>query len=448
MRKDSFIFHLIPFMVLALPYLVYFYEFSANGQARPISDSFRYMWEGPVSLEFFSGSSITVKLIYRLVGNNLGAIAYTQLLLVLMAGWAVLFALREEALPIRLGVALFLAVLSTSDQTRKYFDVAVSESIYTSLMLGFTALLFASRHRILIIVVGILFVFSRNAAPYIVLGQLVVFSILRIKSIHCRDVWQILVVLATVAIASIVWIQRHDTTSEINVADNIYTHILGNPERVMLFHERYGMPLGPFASICNRGSSSVNDPCLDHQAIYTGDAFTRQYRLTDDDYGFSDWVRLKGMRSWQHYLFILRPWRTVSEFTTAFEELARSIFKHAQTDQMPIDAMGRLGKVYAAMGLLGFPMLGVYLAVAFVLCPFRHDVLVDCGIGFTMTALAGVFLGVFGDSEEIFRYTYPSFLVLYIGLALLLVGMARSLASMLAGHGKTNRPQSSVDFSR
>lgn len=416
-------------LVLLVPYL-YQLNVLLNQDVVRLADSFRYLWTAELRWEFFTASSQTVRAIYYLLGNEAAAIAPTQLALGFLPAVTLFLALKRNNHFYNLSIVVLLAALSLPNDFLWYHRVLISDSIFTSLLLGFTALLFGytgPARAAAILAIGTLFIFSRNVGPYVVIAQLLIYAVSHRRAL--RRIGELVIISVLLFLCAIaLWVAGCcDTTKEINVADNLYSRVFHDPERVDYFHENYDMPVGPFVQVCTKGHSNVNTPCFDHESIYTGDPYTRQYRLTQDRYGFADWVRERGMQSWQHYLLFGNPLWTLQVYRKAYDYYASDTFADSE---LPYDLFPILATVFGWLGMLSFSGIIIYLlAGAFVYFRWGRDRVLGLGLAYIISALVALFIGFFGDSEELDRYTYPAMLCLYWGLVVYMLGMSHVVSS-------------------
>jgi hypothetical protein len=414
--------------LLLIAYGFHLYHYLAEG-AFYTSDSFRYIWKTELSHHFLLASSLTVRTLNRLLGNDRDLIGHVQLIFAFVPPIALYLGLRTHSLKFNLFLIMVLFALYVSTGPIRYFNIVSSDSLFVSLLLTFTVVLFCSPHRyrwFLVLLVGIPFIFTRNAAPYIVLAQLALYLVLRFRDLRVKKMLISMFVLFSTCLTSLAIVECCDTTKEINAVDNLYTRIFPDPEKVEYFRTHYGMPVGPYIEICVAGTSSVNDPCVDHEAIYTGDAVTRQYRVTQDDYGFSDWVRQKGMKSWQHYILVANTANTLRQMNDAYGRYAENMFW--ENENKKIKSFVYLSRIYNAIGIFNDMVLGVYLMLGVTVYLYLgQDKILEMGMILILVSLPIFFVGFFGDAEELDRYTYPAVVCLYLGFLFYFIGMVRAL---------------------
>ncbi len=426
-------------LLLLMAYGFHLYQYLEQG-ATLTADSFRYLWTTELNRHYLLASSLTVRTLNRLLGNSRDLIGHVQLILAFVPPIALYLGLRSRNLAFNLFLILVLLALYFSTGPIRFFNIVSSDSVFLSLLLTFTVALFCSPHRyrwLLALLIGVPFIFARNAAPYIVLTQLVLYLMLRVRNLGGKKMLISIFVLCSMSLTALAIIECCDTTKEVNAVDNVFSRIFPDPAKVEYFRAHYGMPVGPYIEICVNGTSSVNDPCIDHEAIYTGDFVTRQYRVTQDDYGFSDWVRQKGMKSWQHYILVANTANTLRQFIDTYGHYAEYMFW--ENEKKRIRTFVYLSRIYKAIGVFDTRVLGLYLmlgiAVYFLL---GKDTILELGLILILLSLPIFFVGLFGDAEELARYTYPAVMCLYLGFLFYCIGLVRAAARKALAIGRAH----------
>jgi hypothetical protein len=393
-----------------------------------LSDSFRYAWEIEFSRYFFSASSLFVRTLNYLLGNDHYYIAIAQLSIAFMAPLFIYLALKRDNYLYNLFVGLLLATLYLSASPLRFHDVISSDSTFTSLFIVFTAILFSyygRKRNLLLLFIGIPFIFSRNPAPYIVLVQLLLFGFFTFPRKFHHSSLASLAILSFFSLFALWQIQCCDTTKEINVADNLFSRIFPYPEKVEFFKLHYGMPDGPFIAVCQKSGSNVNHPCLDHEVFYTGDSATRQYRLTNDEYGLADWIRKDGMHAWTNFILFQDTRQTIEIYIKSYQTLSKKLFNN-KLHVLKYDVFPLLAGLFNKMGFFNFIGILIYLFVGIATYFFAgRDKTLKLGLAYILSTFPAFFIGLFGDSEEIRRYTYPAILSLYLGITIYLLAFGR-----------------------
>ncbi|MDH4318606.1 MAG: hypothetical protein OEV64_09475 [Desulfobulbaceae bacterium] len=316
-------------VIQLLPYIYFSYLFEIELDKVIAADSFRYLWENGSTLAYYSNSSLTVRLLYSFAQNNLHLITQIQLALVAIAQIFLFNYLKNKSFVNNTAIALILFLLSLSHYSKWLVNYALSDSLFMSLNLIFlTANCQAgkddsTRKKILLTCITIAYIFSRNPAPYI--GSATLILIYFLKFFNQRIPVTGIITGLVIAIISISITTQLDSSTELNAANNIMLHIFPHKKKTLFFHEKYGMPLGPFTDTCARGT--INSLCFNYQRIQTGTTFTRSYMVTTDDYRFADWIREKGMKSWQHYIFFEDTANTVKSFIQGYPIKFKAAFK-------------------------------------------------------------------------------------------------------------------------
>ena len=429
--------------IITIPFFTRLQDFQKDEiTTARVADSFRYVWSKPgIDKYFFQSSSLSVRTLNKINNNTDKKIAVTQLVFTYL-GFACLFiSLIKNNIGWNIFSALFIIYIYMSDSTIWYFNVITSESIFLSTYIALISILFWKNNNIIKITAsllfGSLFIFSRNAAPYISIALLCMFLLTgAYKNKINILISGLLIFLVSV---SLFIIKHYDTTKEINAVDNLYSRVFTNNENIKIFRETYGMPVGPFIEVCRKGGNNVNLPCVNQEAIYTGDAVTRQYRLTQDEYGLAEWVREKGMKSWQHFLLFKNPAYTYGEFSKALETLALDVFKN---ENGPYDSFTVMRWIYEKLRLNTLPVMITFILFGTCAAFVSNDSLIKISVSFLVGGLASLFVGYFGDSEEIRRYTYPAIASLYIGTYIFILWLIPKIC-MLFTYAKmqiTSRP--------
>ena len=425
-------------VIQLLPYIYFSYLFGIELDKVIAADSFRYLWENGSTLAYYTNSSLTVRLLYSFAQNNLHLITQIQLALVAIAQIFLFNYLKNKSVVNNAVIALILLLLSLSHYSKWLVNYALSDSLFMSLNFIFlTAYCQAgkddsTRKKILLTFITIAYIFSRNPAPYIASATLILIYFLQFfkQRIPVTGIIAGLVI----AVLSISITTRLDSSTELNAANNIMMHIFPFKEKTLLFHEKYGMPLGPFTDTCARGS--INSMCFNYQRIQTGTTFTRSYKVTTDDYRFADWIREKGMKSWQHYIFLEDTANTKKNFIQGYPRKFKAAFKNPpaqllgieyQTLPDSLDPFYLLQKLYEKtyldnlLSLIGIIILSISL---FLLSTCKREFLLTSIM--LLNGSATYFISFFGDASS-YRQVFPGILTIYIGQLLFLYFFSKFL---------------------
>lgn len=413
-------------LVQLTPYIGYMF-FLENFVTKNIwPDSFRYLWEQGSVFAFITNSSLSVRVLYSLLDSNIGLICCVQLAFVAISQIAIYRVLCNGRLSRDLPIALILIILFASHNSKWMYNIAMSDSLFTSLYFLFIAAVCmysdqdSSYKKSFSCFIVVLFIFSRNPAPYIAIftctGVFLVRLIFRQKTIFLT------VATIFLSIIAIISTSAFDTTTELNVTQNILKKVFPDKEKTRFFHEKYDMPVGPFVDICKGGT--VNSLCFNYQRIQSGSTYTRTYKVTFDSFGFADWVREKGMQSWQHYLLVENFGNTMQEFASQYQIKFTNLFKQppsnrwggdhwAQLDTFdPFRILGRLftliqlDNAYSLIAMIIISM-ACYIATGLKNEFLFTGTLITSGIAMT-------FIGYFGDVGSD-RQVYPGIYSIYIG---------------------------------
>jgi hypothetical protein len=263
--------------------------------------------------------------------------------------------------------------------------------------------------------------------------------------------------LAALALASIAVTVTLDTSLDVNVTNNIYARVF--PDKVLTehFHERYGMPTGPFVAACAGGN--VNTRCFDGEALEVRfDWPRRSYVLGADRYGFLDWVRTRGRNAWVRYLLwddlgvtlgslagVFSKWysgETVTEFIRAYlnyNALATAEPHYQQLKGFLPSGIGFFGLepvdvTTRALRFLGFGNLYVVLAYmlgGLILAQMMKGAsLLLLAVETMSIALVLFFLSFFGDAYELPRHLLPPILLFTLGALVYLAGVIQLAVSI------------------
>ena len=421
-----------------IPYLFYIYLIEIKLDKSVAADSFRYLWENGSTFAYFTNSSLTIRLIYTFAENNLNLICQIQLALVAIAQLSIYRYLKNDKPFNNIAISAILIIFSLSHHSRWLVDYAMSDSLFISLFFIFLSTYFCSSkndssiRKFTTILITTIFIFSRNLGPYIVLLTIPLITILNFR----YQKYSPLVIVASIliSISAISITNKFDTSTELNAANNITIRILPDENKTKLFHELYGMPIGPFVKTCAGGS--INSMCFNYQRIQTGSTYTRTYKVTVDDFHFADWIREKGMKSWQNYIFFQDTRNTFETFTKAYKwkfylmfQTAPSEFWGKQYTIIPdrIDPFVTLYNLYSSLHLNNLLSLLVVITFSFVIyCTsglkreflFTTVLLID-GLGL-------FFIGFFGDASSQ-RQVYPGILTIYIAQFLFIFFLTKLL---------------------
>ena len=324
----------------------------------------------------------------------------------------------------------------------------------------------------LTLLLGLMFIFSKNIAPFLTLvliASAVVLDWVRpgLRAAGSRVVYAC---LAVAALCSIVHTQRADPSLSINTMASLQRRILNDTEATRYFIEHYGLPDGDYLDQL-RGQSVLAK--LDGQGLFMIDAQTLDFRLLPDAHGYTAWIPQHGRKALADYLIRVRPGETLREYIAAYAAASRGNSLGFLAENLgPIESPVPPGEAAppspppnrevlaahapnGAAGFLGFdPWHALQpLIVGLGFGNFWSIVLIAClglwglrraeearwlrpALGMLAMGLACFFLSHFGDEPNDPRHDFPAFVFIYGG-GLLLVGSAFDLGlRALRGHRK------------
>jgi len=286
-----------------------------------------------------------------------------------------------------------------------------------------------------VLLVGISFLLSRNMAPYLLLSLLFLHLFLT-GWVWSSRVAIVYFVLITLAFGRLIATHHYDTSVHINVANNLYARIFPDPQATALFHEKYSMPVGPFVEECK--GANVTIPCFDGMETFRTNHTTQNYELAiDDAYGFADWIKSEGQRSYLRYLLFDSPRKTFLNYKTAFEThyrakefrfltsyLAYTWHDHQGPNNLDILTSSNLGKEVGFFGfdslqalksvLVGFGFARVEVVLGYVVGGFvlkllsQYKSYLSLSLSLLVSSQGLFFLSLFGDGMEIVRHVFPA----------------------------------------
>jgi hypothetical protein len=445
--------------LVGLPFLYYVYLLDTTLNPIEYPDAFAYLWRGPVNVHYFTGRSLTQRVVYTLLVNDARLIAHVQLLLFLATAVVAYLLLRPPGVAGRLVTALGIAGVFSSYVFSVLAAGVFAEPIHVALLVLFHLLLFARpgpRLSPALWVVGPLFVLSKNTAPYLVLFQIGLFLLLHGRGLERRTLGGLGAIAAT-AVASVAVTAAFDTSLQINLVNNMYSRVFPHPAVTAHFHAKYGMPVGPFVERCRDGE--INTPCFDGAVLYRIEPAARNYVLVDDRYGFARWVRAEGRWAWIRYLAWDAPGRTRRDLERGFTELyagdTLGFFIQGHLDHRAPGAPQTLAEALRTLGpstrpgffgwdpvdrarrgllQLGFGrprLLLAYLLAGWALSLAFRAPLLLVGVETMVTGLALFFLSFYGDGMEVPRHVVVSLILYTVGGLLYVGGLVQAAASAL-----------------
>ena len=416
-----------------VPYIFYIYLIQIELGNNTAPDSFRYLWEfeKASSLAYFLNSSLSVRAIYTFAQNNIILISQIQLAFIAAVQLSFYSYFKNKERFHNIILATTLTLLFSSHHSKWLVNIAMSDSLFTSFnFLFLITICYISKankpwQKIIILLIAVFFILSRNPAPYVV--AFTVLLLFALKSFQDKLPVTLLAVIVCFSILSIKITNKFDTSTELNAAQNILLKVLPDKEKVQVFHEQYGMPLGTYVETCSGGT--VNSLCFNYQRIQSGSTYTRNYRVTIDDFYFADWIRDKGMKSWQHYIFIQNPKESLQSFVRGYKSKFNSLFQKPpyvfqgekyRTLPDVMDPFVFLGKLYLFLHIDNiYSLLAIIFFSLLLYCTsnFKKEFLLITIM--LAEGLALFFIGFFGDTSAP-RQVYPGLFTLYLGQLLFL----------------------------
>jgi len=438
--------------ILLLPFAYYAFVLATRLVPSHYPDTFAYIWRGKLNWHFLSGRSLTQRLLFSLSNRSNPGIGAIQLVFLLGTELGLYGLLRSRrALPDLLLAGAIAFVFSSYSLNVCAAEIC-AEVVFVALMLLFPVVLMRSRRPLAVVGVGALYVFSKNSAPYCAMLLVACAAALRHpRPVRIGRAW---IAVCVLAVASIAIMRSFDTSVQLNVVDNACTRIFSRPEVARLFHERYGMPVGPFVTACAAGN--VTTPCFDGESLLTTDTAARNYVLREDRYGFVRWARSRGMRAYVSYLFFDDPLWTAREFSRAFEaHFADGTVEFLVTylDVFPSGPLRSnlarlaggsaarrrgffgfdpLAAIRTGVGALGFgSLLGLasWVIAALALHLHRRSDGVTLALVLLGNALGQFFLGYFGAGMEWERHLAPAVIGYVLGAAVLVMAVVSRIVS-------------------
>lgn len=432
-RDSRWLLDAVLVLLLAVPFYYYLRAAVKEGFVFR-ADTPRYLWADVVfNVNYFFNSSPSVRVLYTLVGNVPKNVVKLQVLMLALAQIALFLSLRRGGFVQRMILAGALALFFASTETHLFARHGLADSPHFSLWILFACTLAAYRGRaanLVIVIAGILFVFSKNTAPYLALGMTLFYFLLNIRVWRRLDVLPALVILLSVSIGG-VWVVRHlNTAIEHHTTVRYFSDVFPSRKAALRFHEDHGMPLGPLLDTCKAQFTLVS--CVDLERILAGNAHSHEYEITHDDYGFVDWMRARGIDVWQQHL--LASGDLYRSFLRSFpEKMALGIFSGAVSQRF-----GAIPALTAVNQRLGFAnprviLLLIALGTLWYWILWRDRVLVLPLLLMT-SGFAGFFLAFAGDNGDA-RHFWPGGLNLYLGIVFILWAFVEGLARRLRARG-------------
>lgn len=445
------IYTILSWLIILAPFLWYGWVIFKELNPMELSDSFTYLWRQPINRFYFTGRSLTQRILFSLAGTQPAVIARLHFSLYLLSAGTLYLLLKRPGHPAyNLIPAAIIAFFFSSYTLNAAAELIIVEPIFVVIALIFPFVLFLARGRYrtpLILVLGILFIFSKNIAPYTMIILLIVHWFTRHEG-RTRIMLRISVFLSIIALTSIAITTRYDTSTQINTVNNIYKQVLPDEKLTAYFQDTYGMPDGPFIEAC-RGAW-IGAPCFGSRLIRES-PITRNYELVTDQYGFVTWIQQGGQRAYLKYLLWDAVPSTYHRFQQGIHDMmhdkALIVLNIYLGLNAPMNTPNNLATLTARGpgGEIGFFGFDPFLVIRDLLLVFKFDHLeviffflltgfiltqrykdsqyLPLATGMMAAGLVLFFLGFFGDSMEEPRHVFVGLIALEIGGGLYLVSI-------------------------
>ncbi|RKH03992.1 hypothetical protein D7X74_35710, partial [Corallococcus sp. CA047B] len=302
--------------------------------------------------------------------------------------------------------------------------------------------------------VGVLFVFSKNTAPFVLLLLLTLHPLLRAWGRLPQGPRWVTPSLAVVALGALAFTRLFDTSIHTNLANNVMGRMLTDPAAVERLLTRDGMPPGDYVQACAGGH--VITPCFDGGTLHDWHPEELNYRLRPDRWGFTRWVATRGGGAYARFLVLDRPgatWREVWSaldtglrdgtvtFMTAYlsfrpeaperSNLERLAARHEawRVGPLGVDPAKAFTEAIARVGL-GTPLgMGLWVLAGLLVLRWRPSATLALGIAQTVTGVGLFALAYVGDAIEVERHVFPALYLLALGIGVLGVGLVGALSA-------------------
>jgi len=418
----------VPYVIIGAPYAWYLYCLMTNPANPIVPDSFRYLWPSDISAEFFIGGSLSFRSLAYLLGNHPLAITSTVLMCFLAAETSLFNTFKGTRYLTNCLFALGIAVLFDSSFILGIHQKVSPKGFFVAMHLLFITSLFRANggfSSILAFIIGLIFVLSRNVAPYIVIASVVAYTPFIWSRKHQPKIFSLLLPLIIVSIIAANFTREQDSSVQMNAANNMLARVIDHPDLLKKFVSSYGMPPGPYIEACqNYVTPSTVVACFEHTALATSDMSTFSYTLLDDPWGFSEWVKKHGAESWQDHLLLEQPIGTFTEFASAFRREFETPFGGSGSNLLPFDAHSGIRALSSATRvttLWGICILFIASGLAYLM--FSTPSIVAGASILAGGSVANIFVSYYGDAMEIGRHTYPGYATLSIALGMLFIGV-------------------------
>ena len=314
-------------LVVLSPFVYSLYWVAFRLEPIEMVDAFPYLWDAPLSAPYFTGRSLTQRVLYSLCREDPRTIAIAQLTGAALTALGAYLLLLDRDRPSRsLVVAAAIAFLATSFNTSLGAIALIPEPIHLELSIAFPLVLVYARGVLripCILAIGILTIFSKNTAPAIVLAEIAAYGAVRAVREDCSRGVAVKALfpyaaLALCAFSSMAVSQRWDTSVELNAANDVFRRVLPDPIAVLHFHARHDMPESPAIDEL-RGQYATSK--LGGRAIFRINHATRNYELVPGDDPFLRWVAEDGFGHYVRHILFHEPMSTCTTLNRALTDL-------------------------------------------------------------------------------------------------------------------------------
>ena len=428
----------LPLLIISLPYIYYLVDQNLSMTEPLVADSFRYQWASGLSADLFLGGSVSFRLLNYMLGNNPVLVINLVLGVYLLAGILLFFALRTGHPLWDIIIALGLAFMFDSNFLVGIHEKISPEGFFIAMQLVFVAALFLVRGRLpdwLIFAAAVVFIFSRNVAPYVALVSVVTWYLLSLRERPLLSLLAMVLPVIIVAGASANFTRHHDTSLQMNTANNMIRRVANDDQRLAYFRARYLLPTGPWVDACrNYSLPYAATACFDHMELSTSNLSSYNYELRADDQGLSDWMQGVGTGAWQRYILIDRPLETADIFATGFRQNFEQPFSATSGRILPVNYFDISRAVLIDAGLSNLWLLAVVLLIVGGYCLLRPaSNTMKLSLVLMVGSLANIFVSYFGDGMEIGRHTYPGYATLGVAQGLFLLALLQALVFLIPG---------------
>ena len=398
--------HRVFFLILASLFIAQLYIFELCAQEKAIisSDSFRYLWKIDVNQYFFFNSAFFVRFSYWVFDYDLEKIVTLQKIvsfapLILMS----IVVLTDQTMSrLRTFIyIIFLLLIFSSTSAKFYVSGAQPESLTVNFMIIYCTMLILANSRLMkfaTIIIGLTFILTRNTSPYAAIIISILFAIINTRKENYSFVVIICITTILFSIISMKVVQSVDKQVGISASQVYYDKVFPFTERVDHFHNKYGMPVGPFIEACKLGD--INNSCFDNRKNYTSNQFSRTYRVRPDNYGFAEWVGKYGFSAWKQYIIFDNPLQTAKWAQNQFREVF--MFHYTSENKEMLKDINLLTTIF----MQKLKLDNIFIAIAFLSIFtiinrfFLFSNIANIGILLSISAMVIIVLTGLGDANN------------------------------------------------